>query len=171
MLARNWAGSLDLDNRDLEQLEVIAPFSWEFPGMAPGQNVELSRADLMSALGLLRPARIGLVPAHRPAGALALVGSVFAVNRHQGPAQFTAGLRSWEDRFEAVLLEVGFEHIRLLVQRPPRIRQAAEAIAAEHWAMCDEFWPTGPGLCFDHSWQNRGVCKGCSTLGLLPGLI
>jgi len=43
VLARNWAGSLDLDNRDLEQLEVIAPFSWEFPGMAAGQNAATPR--------------------------------------------------------------------------------------------------------------------------------
>ena len=42
-------------------------------------------------------------------------------------------------RFGAVLLEVGFADIRLLVQRPPRTRQSAEAVAAEPWAVCGEF--------------------------------
>jgi uncharacterized protein DUF4253 len=50
-----------------------------------------------------------------------------------------------EARFGAVLLEVGFAHIRLVVQRPPRTREAAQAVAAEHFAMCDEFWAMEPG--------------------------
>jgi hypothetical protein len=40
-----------------------------------------------------------------------------------------------------VLVEVGFDHIRLLVRRPPRVWPDAQAVAAELWAMCDEFWP------------------------------
>lgn len=47
-------------------------------------------------------------------------------------------LRSWEDRFGAVLVDVGFDEIRLLVGRPPRNLQAAERIAAEHFALADE---------------------------------
>jgi Domain of unknown function (DUF4253) len=50
-------------------------------------------------------------------------------------------LRSWEDRFGAVLAEVGFAHIRLLAQRPPRTLSDAQAVAAELWSFCDEFWP------------------------------
>jgi hypothetical protein len=47
-------------------------------------------------------------------------------------------LRSWEDRFGARLLEVGFEDIRLLVSRPPQTLEAAQRIAAEHVAFADE---------------------------------
>jgi hypothetical protein len=47
-------------------------------------------------------------------------------------------LRSWEDRFGARLLEVGFDDIRLLVSRPPQTLQAAQPIAAEHFAFSDE---------------------------------
>jgi hypothetical protein len=47
-------------------------------------------------------------------------------------------LRSWEDRFGARLLEVGFEDIRLLVSRPPQTLEAAQRIAAEHFAFSDE---------------------------------
>ncbi len=52
-----------------------------------------------------------------------------------------AARRSWEDRFGAVLAEVGFAHIRLLVRRPPRTLPDAQAVAAELWTFCDEFWP------------------------------
>jgi len=47
-------------------------------------------------------------------------------------------LRSWEDRFGARLLEVGFDDIRLLVSRPPQTLRAARPIAAEHFAFSDE---------------------------------
>ncbi|MGH3409114.1 MAG: DUF4253 domain-containing protein [Streptosporangiaceae bacterium] len=60
------------------------------------------------------------------------------------PANWTSGslpvgavLRSWEDRFGAQLVEIGFDEIRLLVNRPPRTLQSAQAIAAEHFAFAD----------------------------------
>lgn len=51
-------------------------------------------------------------------------------------------LRSWEDRFGACLIDVGFAEIRLLVERPPR-PLAAERIAAEHYVLADR---SGEGL-------------------------
>jgi hypothetical protein len=141
VLATSWASSLDPDGDDPEQLELIAPFSLEFPGLAPGGGAALTAAELSRAVSSLPPARIGLVPASRPADALTVVGFEGAVSRYGGPAQLCAVLRSWEERFDAVLLEVGFAHIRLLVRRPPRTQSAAQAAAAEIWAMCDEFWP------------------------------
>jgi hypothetical protein len=45
------------------------------------------------------------------------------------------------------VLEVGFDHVRVLVKRPPLTQQAAEAIAVEIRTMCDEFWPIErPGI-------------------------
>jgi hypothetical protein len=59
----------------------------------------------------------------------------------------SAVLRSWEDRFGAVLIEVGFDHIRMLVRRPPRTLADARAVAAELLVMCNEFWPIDkPGI-------------------------
>ncbi len=69
-----------------------------------------------------------------------------AVNSYGNAAPLSAVLRSWEDRFGATLVEVGFAEYRLLVRRPPRTQAAAEAAAAEIWAMCDEFWPTPHGV-------------------------
>jgi Domain of unknown function (DUF4253) len=112
------------------------PLLW----VAPGQEEVLSPAELAQAVGSIASARIGLVPAPRPADVLALVGFNGTANRYGPPAPLAAVLRSWEQRFGAALLEVGFGHIRLLVQRPPRTLPAARAAAAEIWAMCDEFW-------------------------------
>jgi hypothetical protein len=55
-----------------------------------------------------------------------------------------AVVRSWEDRFGARLLRVGFADFSLLVDRPPRTVGHAERIAAEHFAFCDEC--AGQGL-------------------------
>ena len=38
----------------------------------------------------------------------------------------------------ARLIDIGFAEIRLLVERPPRRLDAAQRIAAEHFAFCDE---------------------------------
>jgi hypothetical protein len=84
-----------------------------------------------------RAARIGLVPAQRPADVLAGLGWQGAVNSRL-TADITAVLRSWEDRFGARLLEVGAADIRLLISRPPRTLEAALPIAAEHFAFSEE---------------------------------
>lgn len=140
VLASSWADSLDPEDGSPEQARRVAPFSLRFPGLAPGREELLSPAELAEAVGSLAPARMGLVPAARPADVLALVGFNGTANRYGTPAPLAAVLRSWEQRFGAALLEVGFDHIRLLVQRPPRTLPAAQAAAAEIWAMCDEFW-------------------------------
>ena len=74
MLAASWADSLDPDDDDPKQTQMVAPFSLQFPGLAPHQNEALSRAELTAALGSPPPARIGLVPASRPADVHALAG-------------------------------------------------------------------------------------------------
>lgn len=144
VIRESWDGSIDPDDDDPEQLEQFAPFGFSFPGLAPGQPAALASQEVRDALGSLPPARIGLIPADSPADVLLRIGFAGAVNRYGTADQLSAVLRSWESRFDAVLLEVGFAYYRLLVRRPPRTRQEAEAVAAEIWAMSDEFWPTGP---------------------------
>jgi Domain of unknown function (DUF4253) len=141
LLAENWEDSLEHDEDDPWELEQIAPFSWGFPGMAPAADKPLSRAEVAAALGQLGPARLGLVPASRPADVLMLTGFSGMANGFGTPAEFTAVLRSWEERFGAVLFQVGFADVRLLVTRPPRTQRVAEAVAAEIYTMSNEFWP------------------------------
>ena len=77
------------------------------------------------------------MPAQRQADVLACLGWQGAVNSRL-TADITAVLRSWEDRFGARLMEVGFADIRLLVSRPPCTLEAALPIAAEHVAFSEE---------------------------------
>jgi hypothetical protein len=151
VLAQAWAGRAPSPKEYEREPGFFAgwfpPFGSEFPGLAPGQDHALTEAELDRALSWFGPARIGLVPAARPADVLALVGYNGTGNGYGTPEQLSAVLRSWEDRFGAVLIEVGFDHIRMLVRRPPRTLPEAQAVAPELYVMCDEFWPADrPGM-------------------------
>jgi len=129
------------DDDDPRQFAEIEPFSREFPGPAPASDEALSGAELAAALRMIRPARLGLVPASRPSDVLSLTGFGGFTNGFGTPAEFTAVLRTWEERFGAVLCGVGFADVRVLVTRPPRTLRAAALVAAEIRAVSDEFWP------------------------------
>ena len=133
------------DEEDSDYLAAIrGPFSSEFPGLAPGEDTKLSMAQLHEVLRSLPAAPIGLVLTTRPADVLATVGWT-TTDQFQTPLPIAAVLRSWEARFGAKLLSVGpGAQIRLLVERPPSTTQAAQAVAAEHFAFCDEC--AGQGL-------------------------
>jgi hypothetical protein len=118
--------------------EKLGPFWRRFPGLAPAQDRPLGRTALADVLGALPDARIGLVPAGRPADVLPLIGWEGVASWHATALPVAAVLRSWEDRFGARLLEVGFDGIRVLAGRPPRSIEAARHVAAEHVVFCDE---------------------------------
>jgi Domain of unknown function (DUF4253) len=146
VLAEGWERRMPSDDEeDSDYLAAIrGPFSSQFPGLAPREDTVLSMAQLHEALRSLPAAPIGLVPAARPADVLPTVGWT-TTDQFQTPLPIAAVLRSWEARFGARLLTVGpGAQIRLLVERPPRTAEAAQAIAAEHFAFCDEC--AGQGL-------------------------
>jgi Domain of unknown function (DUF4253) len=133
-----WVPSEDEFGEDEELREMFAPFSARFPGLAPAVAEEPDPEVMRRAVfQYTRPARIGLVPAVRPADILPRIGWAGACN-HRTASELAVVLRSWEDRFGARLLEVGFDDIRLLVSRPPQTLAAAQPIAAEHFAFSDE---------------------------------
>jgi hypothetical protein len=126
----------------------VAPFSRrQFPGLAQAEDHQLSADQSDQVLSGLGPARVGLVPAGRPADALPMLGWNQALVTALPHA---AVLRSWEDRFGARLLRVGLAEISILAQRPPRTVESAQHLAAEQWAFCNEFGGTGlhdvPGI-------------------------
>lgn len=128
--------------------EDVAPFSRrQFPGLAQAEDHQLSAGQLDRVLSGLGPARVGLVPASRPADALPVLGwnEAFVT-----AVPYAAVLRSWEDRFGARLLRVGLAEISVLAQRPPRTLESAQHLAAEQWAFCNECGGTGlhdvPGI-------------------------
>lgn len=123
--------------------EEVAPFSRrQFPGLAQAEDHQLSADQFDRVLSGLGPARVGLVPAGRPADALPMLGWM-GVNHPDTVLSIAAVLRSWEDRFGARLLRIGFAEISVLAQRPPHILESAQHLAAEHWAFCKEFGGTG----------------------------
>ena len=144
-----WSGRQSLD--DEEMTYGLGPFGRAFPGLAPPELTRLLPARRQQALDLVlpqvrarkkphAPARIGLVAADRPADVPAAIGWLGLTNLplDNKLLNLCAVLRSWEDRFGAVLIDVGFAALRLLVERPPRTLEAAERIAAEHFALADE---------------------------------
>jgi hypothetical protein len=150
VLHDRWSSSLPSpDEEDPESIEMRAPFTREWPGLAPPQRTPLTPAERQQALDVVLPrirqanmatgaARIGLVAAGRPADVLPVIGWDGLVNRGEALLPLTAVLRSWEDRFGARLIDVGYADLRLLVERPPRTLEAAQRIAAEHVVLADE---------------------------------
>jgi len=139
VLAERWAGETDGGEaeEDEEFRDMLAPFGLSFPGLAPAEPVGMSPEQVQGVLSTLPASRIGLVAAARPADVPPAIGWL-ASDQFDDALPIAAVLRSWEDRFGARLLEVGFAQIRLLVERPPATIEAACAIAAEHFAFCDE---------------------------------
>ena len=86
------------------------------------------------------------LPWSPPAGAdvLAVTGWAGLVNQGGSLVPLTAVLRSWEDRFGARLIDVGSADLRLMVERPPRTREAAQLLAAEQAHLADDC-THGPG--------------------------
>jgi Domain of unknown function (DUF4253) len=143
---RDWAL---MGEDDPELAEMRGPFTLEWPGLAPPGDAPLTPAERQRALDVVLPrirghrrptpeARIGLVAADRPADVLAVVGWDALVPRAESLLELTAVLRSWEDRFGARLIEVGFADLRLFVERPPRTLEAAQLLAAEQVGLADE---------------------------------
>jgi hypothetical protein len=108
-----WWGPSDEELAEDEELRAMfAPFGGRFPGLAPAVENELDPELVRRAvMQYTRRARIGLVPAARPADILPCIGWAGACN-HRTALELAVVLRSWEDRFGARLLEVGYDDIR-----------------------------------------------------------
>jgi len=146
LLAEWWERkrSSDEEEDSDHRATIRGPFSSQFPGLAPREDTPLSMGQLHQVLGSLPEAPIGLVPTRRAADVLPTVGWC-TTDQFQTPLPIAAVLRSWEARYGARLLTLGpGAQIQLLVERPPRTTEAAQAIAAEHLAFCDEC--AGQGL-------------------------
>jgi hypothetical protein len=132
VLAERW-------RRHTRRPEWVAPLGVEFPGLAEATEVSLDRPDPFvqlhehrrSVAGSLDP-RLMLVPCNRPADAITAVGfDPVGVD----VADVSAVLRSWEERFGAVAVELEPSVISLSVDAPPRTEEQALLIAAEQHAL------------------------------------
>jgi hypothetical protein len=153
LLEENWDGAThegepeqwaEEDPQFVAYIEAtIAPFGRGFPGLAPPADTPLDPGELDEVLGSLPARRIGLARANRPADVLPLIGWSGATNSYRNSLPIAAVLRSWEDRFGARLLEIGFADLSVLASRPPRTTEHAQRLAAEQWTFSNE---CGTGL-------------------------
>jgi hypothetical protein len=116
-----------------------------WPGLAPAADgADLAEADATAdreAAALLasrRPWRLGLVAAGRGADAPTVAGWDGPVNHAGDTAHISAVLRSWEDRFGARVVGLGFDELFLSVAAPPATADDALRVAAEHAAFCPD---------------------------------
>jgi Domain of unknown function (DUF4253) len=147
VLAEMWARAVPADGPGdaQERDDLLSPYASDWPGLAPAVEARADDKLLAAALEAQPPARLGLVLARRPADIPVAVGWLGAANYGSSAAQVSAVLRSWEDRFDARLLKIGFQTMYLLVGRPPATIQSALAIAAEYFAFCPDSVFQGAG--------------------------
>ena len=123
--------------------ESLAPFDREFPGLAPRPPGERP-TTIEPFLGDLK-GYLGLVAVDRPAGVPEAIGWMGPANHDIEPTQQSAILDSWEDRFDAYLVGLGFDTLKLIVGRPPTDVHSANRVAAEHLAFCPDIISQGFG--------------------------
>jgi len=140
----------------------LAPFGGTFPGLArPAPGLELlAPAEIVEAAVEEADGRgdhlLGVVAVCRPADVPAAVGWLGTAGAWDDVAALSAVLRSWEDRFGAVLVRMGHACLELAVAAPPWERSECVAIAAEHYAFCDDTYRGNPGTLRDYANLLRG---------------
>ncbi|MEU8638424.1 DUF4253 domain-containing protein [Amycolatopsis sp. NPDC048633] len=127
----------------------LRPFGARFPGLAkrsPRRSDPLAEAgNTGSILSARAPHRLGLVQTERPADIPALLGWTGMIKCTDQVAELSAVLRSWEDRFGATLVTLGFDTLELSVSAPPRNQARALTVGAEHRAFSLPTFAAQPG--------------------------
>jgi len=140
----------------------LEPFGSSFPGLAPATpGLALLRPDeiveaAVEEAPLAGDPLLGLAPVARPADIPVAMGWDGAGVDVVG---LSAVLRSWEDRFGALLVAIGRASLELSVASPPWERSECLAIAAEHYAFCDDTYTGNPGTLRDYANLLRGSAR------------
>ena len=144
----------------LHHRHCLAPFGGTFPGLAPATTgaallsaEEVVEAAVEEALLPCEPL-LGLVAVSRPADVPAAVGWSGAAGADV--VGLSAVLRSWEDRFGALLVRMGRATLDVAVAAPPWEQSECAAIAAEHFAFCGDTFSGNPGTLRDYANLLRG---------------
>jgi hypothetical protein len=144
VLSEWWQDSIPSGEDADESDDLLAPFGSKFPGLAPPGVKPVSEGSPEEFARSLE-GRLGLVPARRPADTPAIIGWMGPLNSFSDMALLCCVLRSWEERFDAFLVGMGFATLTLAVGRPPRTLAEALPIAAEHYAACYDNIVQGAG--------------------------
>ena len=148
-----WANVIPSEEEDAEAFGALGPFGREFPGLGTVASVRTERRCVCDVVAQLS-GRLGLVSVLRPADAVAVMGWLARLpfRRH---GALSAVLRSWEDRFSAFLVGVGFDTITVAVGNPPTRLAISRAVAAEHFAVCSDIVYQGAGSIEDYAAEAR----------------
>jgi hypothetical protein len=113
------------------------PFGDEFPGLQPALASAEDPVDAAARMAA-DPGRayLAIVPVTRPADAVAAVGWTGACNYQEDLSGMSAVLRSWEERFGAMLVRMDSSTLWLSVAAPPRTADECQRVAAEHFTFC-----------------------------------
>ncbi|WP_327325342.1 DUF4253 domain-containing protein [Streptomyces sp. NBC_01210] len=136
--------SVQAEDADQGDADTIAPFTPEWPGLAPAgeppaqADATAARvaAELLDA-GRLKAARAGLIRVRRSADIPVALGRLGPCN-HADTGLLSTVLRSWEDRFGIRVVALHFDRLDVSVAAPPRSMMEALAVAAEHHAFCPD---------------------------------
>lgn len=125
-----------LENPD-EMDEEVAHERWrcDWLGLAPAERPD---PTAVIAVRSCPEPMLVLVPVTRPADVPAALGWWGPVNYDLSGADVSAVLRSWEDRFGAVLVSVGFDTLKLSVANPPRTEDSYRQLTQEHYLFCPD---------------------------------
>lgn len=112
----------------------------DFPKPAPDPDPVVHDCDAASTevSGVPIEGRLGLIPATRGADAITTVGWLGPVNSVDDVAPYSSVLRSWEDRFGAQVISIGFDTLTVVLTRPPARPTALEQLADEVWLVCGD---------------------------------
>jgi hypothetical protein len=155
VLEESWTGLTGDYAGEPELLEEIEPFGTVFPGLAPGSSSPRSTTGAERVIDEV-DGRIGLVSVARPADAIVAVGWMGAANYSNDMAPLAAVLRTWEERFDAFVVGIGFDTLILWVGLPPATEADALVISAEHHAFCPDNVQQGSGSIRAYAEEIRG---------------
>ena len=137
---REMTGNIQLSRSSLN-FRPLEPFGGDWPGLAPagdGRPDADKFADRHVRDSDDGTSRIMLVPAARGADAITAVGWMGPCNYTNDIPLLSSVLRSWEERFGARVIEVGFDTLHLTVAAPPVTTENAEHVGSEHFAFCPD---------------------------------
>lgn len=161
VLRHNWIEQCEPE----EWHDVFQPFTDGWPGLAPpGTGTTDPDADAAEVAELLvdfdrvTDARLGLVRAPRSADVPTVLGWGGPLNHEPDTSRISAVLRSWEDRFGARLVALGFDTMILSVY-PLEDEAAALRVAAEHLAFCPDNIAQGAGTLARYATSLVGVSQ------------
>jgi hypothetical protein len=136
--------------------DCLAPFEDGFPGLLVARSFDADPLAAATEQGGVGPDLLLPAPAARPADVPAVLGWRGTCGAWDDVAGLCAVLRSWEERFGALLVRI-VSALELSVAGPPRTEEESLVVAAEHLAFCGTVHRERPLTLVRHARTVRGA--------------